>query len=255
MSESNITNPNAELLTWAVENITEWNDDYTHLRSDSNGFNSLFYTNGTNWKIHYKLLSEKEWECVDEQYTFNETFSRQFSTKTPQVITREEWLNAKHKTRVVFKTPSKTSCSLQEGHIHAELMAEYALVAKKNPKPWEEFEYLGIDGVWESMSSNISWYEDVIYRRKPSPPKTMKIGDIGVEACPLKEALNLDAPYYMLSEDQGYFCADLEHWDNNEFDMDRLKAGKLFATRQECVAVADALNSIYKKAVDGAWEQ
>ncbi len=36
-------NDNTELLTWAVENIAEWNDDYTHLRSDSTY--SPFFTN------------------------------------------------------------------------------------------------------------------------------------------------------------------------------------------------------------------
>jgi len=43
-------------------------------------------------------------------------------------------------------------------------------------------------------------------------------------------------------------------WDDYDFERSRLQNGYIFATQQEAQAVADALNSIYKKAVDEAWK-
>lgn len=44
-----LPNGNDELLSWAVENVAEWNDSYTHLRSD-NSNKPIFYTKGENWE-------------------------------------------------------------------------------------------------------------------------------------------------------------------------------------------------------------
>lgn len=83
-----MTNTNKELLDWAVENIGEWDDIYSHLRSDSI---SCRYTEGLNWVIN----GDKRWVVVDYNGRFK-IYSK-FSTPTPQVITKEEWLAAKEK--------------------------------------------------------------------------------------------------------------------------------------------------------------
>lgn len=44
MTDNEVINPNQELLDWAVENVKEWDDEYTHIRSDSSSL-PVFYTN------------------------------------------------------------------------------------------------------------------------------------------------------------------------------------------------------------------
>ena len=52
------------------------------------------------------------------------------------------------------------------GHIHAELMAQYAEDAKQHDRPWELWQH-GDHGVWVGCSSNPGWFTDHAYRRKP----------------------------------------------------------------------------------------
>lgn len=142
-------------------------------------------------------------------------------------------------------------------------MAEYAIVAKTNPEPWKEFEELcGYykDGkevdVWEPCLADICFRAETQYRRKPPPPKTMTIGDIVVEACPLKH-IEIGTPFFeVTSHYEKFFVMTEDFWRYAEdtFKDRMLKAGYIFATQQEAQAVADALNSIYKKAVDEAWK-
>jgi hypothetical protein len=87
-----MTNPNQELLDWAVDNIREWDEEYTHLRSDDY-YKSCFYTSGDEWDV----------EILDHQYFWVNCsvgislflYVGGFQTKYPQVITKEEWLEAK----------------------------------------------------------------------------------------------------------------------------------------------------------------
>lgn len=128
---------NEELLSWAVENIKVWDDDYTHLRSDFSS--EPFFTNTKYpWYIDY---DDKQWNYDDKVsgygYHAYLEVGEKFSTDTPQVITREDWEAA-----IAAKNAPTSSSEPLKGHIHAELMAEYALVAKTNPQPWREFQVL-----------------------------------------------------------------------------------------------------------------
>ena len=51
------------------------------------------------------------------------------------------------------------------GHIHAELMAQYAEDAKQLAKPWELWQH-GDDRVWSNCTSHPSWHIDFYFRRK-----------------------------------------------------------------------------------------
>jgi len=135
-------------------------------------------------------------------------------------------------------------------------MAEDVIVAKTNPEPWREFEVkYERDGVWSTMGYSSFFNDAYMYRRKPVPPKTMKIGGIVVEACPLKEMKVGDEYFevvlyygtWLTQQDTGRGVRD------SVFSNRSLKAGYIFATQQEAQAVADALNKLYKKAVDEAW--
>lgn len=272
-----IATGNDELLTWAVENITAWNDDYTHLRSDSNKVNSLFYTNGTSWRIR-----DNEWACpMGDDYTDNDDFCTSFSTKTPQVITKQEWQDAK--LRNAFNTVLETRHSIskvdntaqdgfqsqgealqglnevQVGHIHANLMAEYAEVAKTNPEPWKEFEYLcGYykDGeevdIWEPCLADLCFRAEVKYRRKPTPPKTMNIGGIVVEAWPLGVGDSCTRLHTVRLNCNGYYVRSADA--NGKSLAILLSSGKAFSTKEQAQAVADALNKVYNDALI-VWKQ
>lgn len=56
------------------------------------------------------------------------------------------------------------------GHIHAELMAQYAEDAQKTEKPWELWEYRFRGAkAWKEAIPCISWNARYEYRRKPDP--------------------------------------------------------------------------------------
>ena len=54
-----------------------------------------------------------------------------------------------------------------KGHVHAELMAQYAEDAKTSKTPWELWEYLDKDDGWTTFRGSPCWYETSVYRRKP----------------------------------------------------------------------------------------
>ena len=248
-------NDNNELLTWAVQNITTWNHDYTHLRSDCSV--NPFYTKEcarSSWMAEYGRWGTS---ALVTTGLFHE-LEAEFSTKTPQVITKQQWQHAKLRVacNTVLETPSTTSCKPVLGHIHAGLMAEYAEVALTNPEPWKEFEkgILDDNGELEWVSMTLldafeSWHK---YRRKPSPPKTMNIGGIAVEAWPLESSSYLDQPYYWAVEidDGGNFYAGEFKWTVfTKLFYNLLAKGKVFSTKEQAQAVADALNKVYNDAL------
>ena len=265
-------NDNTELLTWAVDNITTWNHDYTHLRSDCSV--NPFYTKEcarSSWMAEYGRWGTS---ALVTTGLFHE-LEAEFSTKTPQVITKQEWQDAKlrnafntvlemrHSISKVDNTAQDGSESQGEalqGHIHAGLMAEYAEVAKTNPEPWKEFEYLcGYykDGeevdVWEPCLADLCFRAEVKYRRKPSPPKTMTIGGIVVEAWPL-ESLNGISGDYIYTIESGVEHHVIAIPTKEIYTGPRYLAGKYFSTKEQAQAVADALNKLYNDALVG-WKQ
>ena len=66
------------------------------------------------------------------------------------------------------------------GHIHADLMAQYAEDAKQHDRPWELWQFCD-DDTWVECSTHPRWVPDFAYRRKP---RTVQIGDFEVpEPC------------------------------------------------------------------------
>lgn len=248
-----MTNPctdvrNEELLSWAVENIKVWDDDYTHLRSDFSS--EPFFTNTKYpWYIDY---DDKQWNYDDKVsgygYHAYLEVGEKFSTDTPQVITREDWEAA-----IAAKNAPTSSSEPLQGHVHAELMAEYALVAKTNPAPWKEFESKHKRGEdWVTMYDHPYWDVDCDYRRKPTPPKTMDIGGVVVEAWPLDHMPPYRGSYWtlQLGLETEHCVAPCEFTNNiDQFDQQALYAGKAFPTKEQAQAVADALNLVYNRAL------
>lgn len=56
-------------------------------------------------------------------------------------------------------------------------MAEYAEIAKTNPRPWEEFEWYDREciGDWVTHTTHPCWTIGHKYRRKPKPPQKKKV--------------------------------------------------------------------------------
>lgn len=117
-------NNNSELLVWAVANLDRWDDEYTHLRSD-NSPAPIFFTIGRwGWR-RLKADSDDEW--VGNGY-FRVISYAPLEDNNPQVITKQEWMEAKDmKTTITTpaETTSKTSQETILGHVHAKAMVEY----------------------------------------------------------------------------------------------------------------------------------
>lgn len=75
-------NDNTELLKFAAENIEEWPEEWTHLRSDK--CTRCFYTCGDKWRIESEGYYWVESKCFNQ-------LDKEMSTDTPQVISKEEW--------------------------------------------------------------------------------------------------------------------------------------------------------------------
>lgn len=58
---------------------------------------------------------------------------------------------------------------MSKGHVHAELMAQYAEDAKETDRPWERWE-VSVDGgrEWKKPNRTPMWGEVHLYRRKPT---------------------------------------------------------------------------------------
>lgn len=58
----------------------------------------------------------------------------------------------------------------QQGHKHAQLMAQYAQDAMTHERPWELWQVKpkGAE-IWHPLQFPARWYEDQDYRRKPEP--------------------------------------------------------------------------------------
>lgn len=79
---------NKELLNWCVENVEEWGDDFTHIRSDTTG---VFYTAHDDWELGchdarwFEDRISPRYEWVDEN----------LKTLEVGVITKQEWETSK----------------------------------------------------------------------------------------------------------------------------------------------------------------
>lgn len=78
------------------------------------------------------------------------------------------------------------------GHIHAELMAQYAEDAKTTDEPWEFWQVRTKNGIWFPLFINPTWDKFQQYRRKP---KTHIVH--GVQIPDLRVELEFGDNYYL----------------------------------------------------------
>ena len=124
------------------------------------------------------------------------------------------------------------------GHIHAELMAQYAEDAKQHDKPWELWQYNDGD-TWIGCSIHPRWVPDCPYRHKP---RTVQIGDIEVPE-PCKVALEYGQDYYVPSLTAG---ASWRTWNDDKHDARVLKSNLVHLDFQSAEIHAKALIEVSK---------
>lgn len=78
-----------------------------------------------------------------------------------------------------------------QGHVHAELMAQYAEDARSHAKPWMLWQIKREAGVWENCRRHPSWAVTTEFRRKP---KTHTVN--GVEIIDLRVTPELEQYYW-----------------------------------------------------------
>ena len=125
------------------------------------------------------------------------------------------------------------------GHIHAELMAQYAEDARETETPWERWEITTADSrPWKTMREHPMWYPDNKYRRKP---RTITINGREVPE-PMRDVPEFGQECYIVAmENQPPF--EWVTWDNGEFDRRWLSRGLVHSTKEAAIAHAEALLS------------
>ena len=134
-----------------------------------------------------------------------------------------------------------------KAHPHAGLMMKYAEIAQTTDKPWEHFEVLRKkSAVWEAIDAPMSFYDNMEYRLKPEPPKTIRIGEYDVPE-PVREPLEKDTEYW-IADFSLEVLADRFKWYSDKFDNRMLKNGLIHLTKEAAVIHAKALVSLTKAA-------
>ena len=133
-----------------------------------------------------------------------------------------------------------------KAHPHAELMMEYAKIARTTDKPWTHFEVWQNDSrVWKAIHLPVRFYSHMEYRLKPES-KTIRIGEYDVPE-PVREPLENGTTcwYPKLSNIDlidGYI------WCNDDTDVRMLSNGLIHLTAEAAKAHAEALLSLTKAA-------
>ena len=131
-------------------------------------------------------------------------------------------------------------------HPHFDLMMKYVEIAQTTDKPWEAFQVKGFVDEWVDVSADILFNENLQYRLKPEPPKTIRIGEYDVPE-PVREPLEEDKEYWGV-DPMAQELAWKYKWHNALFCNLRLRRGLIHLTKEAAVIHAKALLSLTKAA-------
>lgn len=120
-----------------------------------------FFDVGIDW--HYKLhgvtylhLDAGMYTNVYDSVVVTKDLMMSYSTYNCN-MTAKEFLNLVYEDDMEYN----------KGHVHAELMAQYAEDAKTHAKPWKLWQIKGDDGVWRDCLAHPNWANATEYRGKP----------------------------------------------------------------------------------------
>lgn len=126
-------------------------------------------------------------------------------------------------------------------HKHHKEMMQYAQDAAETDKPHERWEVRhlspngGATGLWRQLLNDPTWYVGSEYRRKPRTlTYTVTIPE------PLREPLKMGEVCYV-AEPTLYYLYSYATWSGDGIDRRRLQDGLIFATKEDAIAAAKAM--------------
>ena len=125
-----------------------------------------------------------------------------------------------------------------KGHVHAELMKQYAEDAAVMERPWENWQANSGNG-WTSTADHPKWWTTASYRRKPN---TVMVNGFEVVA-PVKLALKDCEAYYCATPDTECWYGTAR-WRNDSDDKRWFTRGLIFLKREHAIAYAKAMCGI-----------
>lgn len=135
----------------------------------------------------------------------------------------------------VKKTPTHTKQQVLEmarmekqGHIHAELMAQYAEDAKTTDKPWDMYQIKTVQGIWKDIGNQFIFDSDCTYRRKPK----LKIIN-GVEVPDISFTPAYLQDYWHPNPSTDGFCYQTRYAPMSSGDLHRAKYGLCYPYTEE----------------------
>lgn len=131
-------------------------------------------------------------------------------------------------------------------HPHFDLMMKYVEIAQTTDKPWEAFQVKGFVDEWVDVSADILFNENLQYRLKPEPPKTIRIGEYDVPE-PVREPLEDDKEYWGVDPTAEELAWKYK-WNNALFCNLMFRRGLIHLTKEAAVIHAKALLSLTKAA-------
>lgn len=114
----------------------------------SRAFQEAVFEAGGRWQTSDKdLLPDREYIFVDGSLALTSASTLSY-------------FESHNYSEIVFPLPSK-------GHIHAELMAQYAEDARTTDKPWDLYQIKTVLNTWKDIGSQFIFDSNCTYRRKP----------------------------------------------------------------------------------------
>jgi len=134
---------------------------------------------------------------------------------------------------------------MTKAHVHADKMIQYGHDALTTEEPWKlwEGQYVGQVDAWQPLDKDPSWSPTVEYRRKPEPPRTIRIGEYDVPE-PMREAPAMGSTYYSPALFLQEPVTSCDNWCGDAFDHLMIKRGFAHATEEAALLHAEALTSL-----------
>lgn len=117
----------------------------------------------------------------------------------------------------------------KKGHIHAELMAQYAEDAKTTDRPWELWQVKCAAGIWHRCQQHPKWECNTGYRRKP---KTKLIH--GVEIPDFEFTPKVGEEYYTASPTmRNLYYIGIKNTEDCKFTRRMMEFGLVYPPTEE----------------------
>ena len=128
-------------------------------------------------------------------------------------------------------------------HPHADSIIEYHKCSDTNKKRWQYSEN-GCEIWQDNGNGEPSWFELSKYRLKPRTITIVVNGESKEYNAPLNVVPVVGDEYWMIELNYNGYQAESTRWLDDANDRKALKNNLVFATQEDCQAVADAFSEI-----------